>query len=216
MTSILTKCEGKAGTAASSLTLYGDIGASVFGDGITAEQVKAQLDKCQGPLNVYINSAGGSVFEGVTIYNQLKRYPGPVTCYVDGVAASIASVIAMAGSRLVMSKASFLMVHEAHAVVPGTAGDLEKAAADLRKITDMIRGVYVAKTGLPEADVAQLMAAETWMLAEDCVQKRFADAMVGGCDCGCTCGCADGSCDCSTDCGCTCKAGSCDCSCPCC
>lgn len=174
----ITKCEAKASPVGASLTLYGDIGASIFGDSISAEQVKAQLEQCRGPLAVYINSAGGNVFEGVAIYNQLKRYPDPVTCYVDGVAASIASVIAMAGSKLVMSKASMLMIHEAHAGIVGNAGDLEKAAADLRKITDMIRGVYVAKTGLPEAEVAEMMAAETWLGAGDCVEKGFANEVL--------------------------------------
>ena len=174
---IITKCEAKAGPVGSTLSLYGDIGLSPFGDGISAEQVKTQLQNCKGPLAVYINSAGGSVFEGLAIYNQLKRYSGRVTCYVDGMAASIASVIAMAGATLVMSKASLMMIHEAHGVVAGTAADMEKCAADLRKITDTIRGVYITKTGLPENIVSEMMAAETWMSAEDCVKQHFADAL---------------------------------------
>src|SRR4051812_46305049 len=103
----VTHCAAKAGPQGSTLTIYGDIGAT-FEDGITAAQVKAELDKCKGDLSVYINSAGGSVFEGLAIYNQLKRYSGKVTCYVDGMAASIASVIALAGDRCLMSPAALL------------------------------------------------------------------------------------------------------------
>ena len=175
----VTKCQAKATSQGSTLTLYGDIGAGWFGDGITAESVKAELEQCRGDLTVYISSAGGSVFEGLAIHSQLKRYAGgKVTCVVDGLAASIASVIALAGSRTEMSAASLMMIHEAQTICMGNAAELRKCADDLDAVTGTIRGVYTRKSGKSDAKVAEMMAAETWLDAEDCVKQGFADAVV--------------------------------------
>jgi len=175
----VTRCEAKTGAGGSELFLYGDIGAGWFGEGITAETVKEELATCKGALSVYINSAGGSVFEGLAIYSQLRRYDGgAVTCFVDGLAASIASIIALAGSRTEMSRASLMMIHEAQAIVLGNAGDMRKCADDLDTVTGTMRGVYTAKTGMSDKEAGALMAAETWLSAADCVAKGFADAIV--------------------------------------
>ena len=173
----VTRCEAKALPTGSELYLYGDIGG-YFADGITADAVKGQLEKCSGDLSVYVNSPGGSVFEGLAIYNQLKRYGGgQVTCYVDGLAASIASIIAMAGTRCEMSPASMMMVHNAQSAVMGSSADMRKCADDLDVVTSTIRGVYTGKSGMSDEDVSALMDAETWLTAEDCVKRGFADAI---------------------------------------
>lgn len=174
-TSIATRCEAKAGPQGSELFIYGDIGADWFGEGITAKSVQAELAKCTGPVSVYINSPGGSVWEGMAIYSILKRHPEPVTCYVDALAASAASVIALGGSKLVMTEASLLMIHNAIAVAYGNAAEFRKVADDLEKISETIAGIYVEKTGLKLAEVTAMMDAETWLSAEDAVAKGFAD-----------------------------------------
>lgn len=139
------------------------------------EELAAHPDVTQ--INIYINSYGGSVFEGTAIYNQLKRHPAHKTVYVDGFACSIASVIAMAGDEVVMPRNALMMVHNMMMDVWGNAAELRKAADDLDKINEAGREAYLQKAGdklTPEV-LAQLEDDETWLTAEECIRYGLAD-----------------------------------------
>ena len=139
------------------------------------EELAAYPDVTQ--INIYINSYGGSVFEGTAIYNQLKRHPAHKTVYVDGFACSIASVIAMAGDEVVMPRNALMMVHNMWMYVQGNAAELRKAADDLDKINEAGRAAYLEKAGeklTPEV-IAKLEDDETWLTAEECISYGLAD-----------------------------------------
>lgn len=128
-------------------------------------------------INIYINSYGGSVFEGTAIFSQLKRHPANKTAYIDGFACSIASVIAMAADKVVMPKNAMMMIHNAWMVAIGNSAELRKAADDLEQINKGNRQAYLMKAGdkLTEEKLIELLDAETWLTAEDCVSLGFAD-----------------------------------------
>jgi ATP-dependent protease ClpP protease subunit len=155
--------------------VYDDIGAGGwFSEGLTAKGFSAQLADVKGPLEVHINSAGGDVFDGLAIKNAIESHAAPVTTIVDGLAASIASVIAMAGTERVMMPGSMLMIHDAFAVAGGNAAELTKMAQTLDEVSDNLAGVYArAAGGLPEQWRAA-MKAETWYTAEQAVQAGLA------------------------------------------
>ncbi len=169
------------------LYLYGD----VEGDGwdwwtdeiieseTSANHFREELEKYPNAvqINLYINSYGGSVFEGTAIYNQLKRHPAHKTVYVDGFACSIASVIAMAGDEIVMPKNTMMMIHNAWMGAVGNAAELRKAADDLETINAAGRQAYLLKAGgkLDEGTLAAMMDAETWLTAEECIRYGLAD-----------------------------------------
>lgn len=128
-------------------------------------------------INLYINSCGGSVFEGTAIYNQLRRHPARKTVYIDGFACSVASVIAMAGDEVVMPRNALMMVHNMWMYVQGNAAELRKAADDLDKINEAGREAYLQKAGnkLTPEMIAQMEDDETWLTAEECIQYGLAD-----------------------------------------
>jgi ATP-dependent Clp protease, protease subunit len=161
------------------LTLYGDISDySWWGDEVTPQQFADDL-KALGDvdeISVRINSGGGDVFAGLAIHNMLKRHKAKVTVYVDGLAASIASIIAMAGDKVVMPKGSMMMVHNPWTSVwGGDAEDFRHTADVLDKIRDSLVDVYAEKTKLDKEEIKALLDAETWLTAEDAVAKGFAD-----------------------------------------
>lgn len=128
-------------------------------------------------IKLYINSYGGSVFEGTAIYNQLKRHPAKITAYIDGFACSIASVIAMAADTVIMPKNAMMMIHHAWQYACGNSDELRKAADDLDKINEGGRQAYMLKCGdkLTEEKLIAMMDAETWLTAEECMEYGFAD-----------------------------------------
>lgn len=160
------------------LMLYGDISSSTWwGDEVTPQQFKNDLDELGGisSLNIYINSGGGDVFAGQAIHSMLKRHKAYKTVYIDGLAASIASVIAMAGDKIIMPKNASMMIHNAWTLVAGNKDDLRKMADDMEKIDAGIIATYTEKTGLEENEIVLLMDAETWFTADEAVKKGFAD-----------------------------------------
>lgn len=161
----------------SELYLYGEISTeSWWGDEVTPKDFKRDLDECSGPLDVHINSGGGEVFAGQAIYNMLKRYDGgDVTVYIDGLAASIASVIAMAGDRIVMPENAMLMIHNAWTYVVGNCGDLRRMADELEKLDGVIAGVYVSRSGADPQTIADMMADETWFTAAEALEAGLVD-----------------------------------------
>lgn len=160
------------------LMLYGDISEySWWEDDVTPKQFKEDLDALGdiSELKIYINSGGGDVFAGQAIYSMLKRHSATKTVYIDGLAASIASVIAMAGDKVIMPKNAMMMVHKCWTIALGNADDMRKIADDLDKIDESIIAAYVEKTGLETDDVIELMTDETWMTAQDALDYGFAD-----------------------------------------
>jgi ATP-dependent protease ClpP protease subunit len=159
------------------LFLYDEIG----GWGTLAEDFIAELKAITAPkLRVRVSSPGGSVFEGVALANALRSHPAEVTIQVDGIAASIASVIAMAGDRVVMQPQAMLMVHDASGLCMGNAHDMADMAALLDKISDNIADAYSEKAGGTRDEWRQVMKAETWYTAEEAVEAGLADEMLSG------------------------------------
>lgn len=156
--------------------LYDEIGGWF---GATADQFIADLRGITAPnLRVRINSPGGSVFEGIAIANALRSHPANVTVQVDGIAASIASVIAMAGDRIEMAPNTMLMIHDASGVCLGNASDMEEMAELLDLISDNIADAYAARAGGTREQWRERMRAETWYLPEDAVENGLADEAV--------------------------------------
>ena len=163
----------RAQAGGAEIVIYDEIGAF----GIPA---KAFLDevKALGPvaeLTVRVNSPGGSVFDGVAIYNALKRHEAKVTVWIDGIAASIASMIAMAGDEIVMPENAMLMLHDPSGLVMGTAADMRGMADALDKMKAGMVAAYRYKSGRDDAEIEALMAAETWLSAQEALEVGMAD-----------------------------------------
>lgn len=157
-----------------SIKIYDEIASD--GWGISVKDIDEQIkDLGNKPLDIHINSYGGEVFEGFAIYNTLKDYKGFKTVYIDGIAASIASVIAMCGDKIVMSKASMLMIHNASGFAYGNAEEMQKVVNALEQINAVIRGIYVAKTGMSEDEIKNLMDNETYLQPQECLDYGFID-----------------------------------------
>ena len=160
------------------LTLYGEISDTTWwGDEITPKQFKEDLDALGDidVLNIYINSYGGDVFAGQTIYSILKRHKAKKNVYVDGLAASIASLVVMAGDKVIMPANAMMMIHNHWTLAAGNANDFRKIADDLDKIRDSMIVAYQEKSGLEKDEIISVMDAETWLTAEECKEKGFAD-----------------------------------------
>ena len=163
-------------SSGSELILDGSISNETwFGDEITPQLFRDELNAHTGDITVAINSGGGDVFAGLSIYNALINYDGTVTVRVDGLVASIASIIAMAGDKVIMSAGSMMMIHNPWVATTGNAKELEKSIEVLKGIQDSIVPIYVAKTGLSEERVIEMLDAETWLTAEEAVDLGFAD-----------------------------------------
>lgn len=160
--------------------IVGVIGEDFWADSFaTMKTVQAQLAPHAGkPVTVQLNSPGGDFFEGQAIYNLLRQHDGEVTVKVFGVAASAASVIAMAGDKILMPKASWMMIHNVWGLVIGNRHDLSAMAADMEKFDTVSAQLYADRTGMKAKDVGALMDAETIMGGEEAVSKGFADEIL--------------------------------------
>ena len=136
---------------------------SVWGDEITPKAFRAELEEDAGDITVWICSPGGNVFAAAEIYTMLREYPGTVTVKIDSIAASAASVVAMAGDRVLMSPTGMLMIHDPSTIAMGNSEDMRKAIDVLNEVKESIINAYTAKTGLSHARIANLMSNETWM-----------------------------------------------------
>lgn len=162
-----------------TITIMDVIGYDSFEEGVTSKRIAAALRLIgSNPVRVEINSPGGDFFEGLAIYNQLAAHPAKVTVRVLGLAASAASVIAMAGDEIEMGAGSFMMIHKAWGGLIGNAEDMLHAADAFLAFDQSMAGLYAARTGLSEKAVMEMMAAETWLSAQDAVAKGFADRVV--------------------------------------
>ena len=163
-----------------TITIYGDITSWPWLEGdVSAANLSKQLDELDdvNEINVYINSYGGEVAEGLAIYNALRRHKAKVRTICDGFACSIASVIFMAGEERIMNEASLLMIHNAWTWASGNAAELRKQAEDLDKITQASVEAYKAHSALKEEEIKTLMDNETWILPSEAIDYGFATAV---------------------------------------
>lgn len=150
-----------------------------FGLGATyPEQIETALNESDDDVVVDINSRGGDVFAASEIYTLLAQYPGNVTVNIQGLAASAASVIAMAGDKVRISPTAQLMIHKAWTATSGNSDDLQQESAVLNGIDESIINAYEAKTGLERTELLNMMAQESWLTAQDAVDKGFADEVI--------------------------------------
>lgn len=162
------------------LLIYDQIGADWFGEGVTAKQFVKDL-RALGKidrLDVRINSPGGNVFDGLAIYNALKSSKYTVDVYIDGLAASMASVIAMAGDRIAIADNALLMIHNPATMVYGDSNEMRKAADLLDTVKSQLVASYADQTGHDEAYISGLMDATTWMDAEEAFERGFVTEIV--------------------------------------
>ena len=150
---------------------------SWFDDDVTPRLFKDELLAGDGDITVWINSPGGDCVAAAQIYNMLMEYKGNVTIKIDGIAASAASVIAMAGTKVIMSPVSMMMIHNPMTGTFGNAAEMQRAIEMLDSVKDSIINAYEIKTGMSRAKISHLMDAETWMDATKAVELGFADEM---------------------------------------
>ncbi len=151
---------------------------SWYGDEVTPKAFKSELLSGKGDITVWINSPGGDVIAASQIYNMLKEYKGSVTVKIDGIAASAASVIAMAGTKVQISPTGLLMIHNPMTMAFGNEGDMERAKAMLGEVKESILNAYENKTGLSRTKLSNLMNSETWFNARKAVELNFADEIL--------------------------------------
>ena len=151
---------------------------SWFDDDVTPALFKEELNAGQGDITVWINSPGGDCIAAAQIYNMLMDYKGNVTIKIDGIAASAASVIAMAGTKVIVSPVSMIMIHNPMTVAMGNSEEMQKAIEMLNSIKDSIINAYEIKTGLSRNKISRLMDEETWMDANKAIELGFADEIL--------------------------------------
>lgn len=165
--------------ASRTLYLEGAIAEETwYGDEVTPKEFKNELMSGSGDITIWINSPGGDVFCASQIYNMLKEYKGKVTVKIDGIAASAASVIAMAGSEVLMSPVSMLMIHNPMTAAYGDTVEMEKAILMLGEVKESIINAYELKTGISRAKLSHLMDTESWFNAKKAVELGFADGIL--------------------------------------
>lgn len=158
------------------ISIYDEIGFW----GVSAASFAQDLKSCGNNLkqiNLHIHSPGGDVFDGIAIYNLLKNHPANVTVYIDGLAASMASVIAMAGNEVIMPENAMMMIHKPWGIQGGDAEDMRKYADLLDKVENTLIPAYASKTGKTPEELAEMLSAETWLNGKECVEQGFADKL---------------------------------------
>lgn len=162
-----------------SISVFDVIGSDYWGDGVTASRIAGALRSMNGAdVTVNINSPGGDMFEGLAIYNLLREYEGKVTVKVLGLAASAASIIAMAGDDIQIGRGAFLMIHNCWVYAMGNRHDLEQIAADMAPFDKAMGDIYTYRSGMNADDVAKMMNSETYIGGSDAVDKGFADRLL--------------------------------------
>jgi ATP-dependent Clp protease protease subunit len=151
---------------------------SWYDDDITPAAFKADLTSGSGDIVIWINSPGGDCVAASQIYAMLMDYPGNVTIKIDGIAASAASVIAMAGTKVLMAPTALMMIHNPLTIAIGDTEEMQKAIAMLGEVKESIINAYEIKTGLSRSKISHLMDAETWMNANKAIELGFADAVL--------------------------------------
>jgi len=167
------KAEAKADSL--DITIYGDIGESWWSDSTSAVDIERTLKATSANLiNINLNSPGGDVFDGIAIYNQLKNHPAKIIINVDGLAASAASIIAMAADELIMNTGSMLMIHEAFTWTLGTKLDIRKTLNALEGIDKSLADIYMTRYQGKRSEIETMIANETWFTANEAVEIGLA------------------------------------------
>lgn len=162
-----------------TLYLYGSVAEeSWWEDDVTPQMFRDELFADEGDIVLWINSPGGDCVAASQIYTMLMEYKGNVTVKIDGIAASAASVIAMAGTEVLMAPTAVMMIHNPLTIAIGDSAEMQKAIALLDEVKESIINAYEIKTGLSRAKISHLMDAETWMSANTAIEKGFADGML--------------------------------------
>ncbi|PUY16931.1 head maturation protease, ClpP-related [Cronobacter sakazakii] len=162
-----------------SISIFDVIGADYWGEGVTASRIAGALRSLNGAdVTVNINSPGGDMFEGLAIYNLLCEYDGKVTVKVLGLAASAASIIAMAGDEVQIGRGAFLMIHNCWVYAMGNRHDLAQIATDMAPFDKAMSDIYQARSGLDAATVDKMMDGETYIGGSEAVEKGFADSLL--------------------------------------
>lgn len=168
-----------ANSTDNTISIFDVIGSDYWGEGVTANRIAGALRSMNGEgVTVSINSPGGDMFEGLAIYNQLREYSGKVTVKVLGIAASAASIIAMAGDEVQIGRGAFLMIHNCWVVAVGNRLDLARAAQDMEPFDRAMQDIYSARSGLDAETVSAMMDNETYIGGNDAVEKGFADRLL--------------------------------------
>lgn len=163
-----------------TLVLNGEISDETwYGDEVTPKLFEKELNAGTGNITVWINSPGGDVFAAAQIYNMLMEYKGDVTVKIDALAASAASVIAMAGTKVLMSPVGLMMIHNPMTIAIGDSREMQKAGEMLDEVKESILNAYEIKTGLSRAKISHLMDGESWFNAKKAVELGFADGILG-------------------------------------
>lgn len=164
------------------LVLYGVVGDGLWEDGFTASQIIDALAEAgrEADITVRINSGGGYTNDGIAIYNALRAHSGKVAVVVDAIAASAASVIAMAGDTITMRTGALMMIHDPARFTWGTAGDHEKSTGQLNKLANLMAGIYADRTGEDAEAIREDMKAELWLTGEEAVERGFATGAEDG------------------------------------
>ena len=167
--------------ARGEIWLYGPVGDSWDGSGNTAKQFARDLSGLGKVdlIDLHINSEGGAVFDGIAIYNQLLNHPARINVTIDGLAASIASVIAMSGDTVAIADNAMLMIHDPHGAAFGDATDMRRTAELLDQVKAQILKAYVKRTGMKADELSDMMAEETWLDADTAKRHGFADEVTG-------------------------------------
>ena len=162
-----------------TLLLDGEISDETWwGDEVTPAIFRSELNAAEGDIDLWINSPGGDCCAAAQIYNMLMEYKGNVTVKIDGIAASAASVVAMAGAMVEISPVGMMMIHNPMTVSIGDTQEMERTITLLNEFKESSINAYEIKTGLPRAKISQLMDAETWMNAKKAVELGFADSIL--------------------------------------
>lgn len=169
----------KARGSRGEIWLYDPVGTSFWGDSISAKMFQKELSALGkvDAITLHINSPGGDVFDGFAIYNQLKQHPASITVSIDGIAASIASIIAMSGNTINIAANAMMMIHDPQGMAMGNADEMRRTAALLDTVKGNLAQTYVDRTANARAQIETWMADETWLTAEASVERGFADAV---------------------------------------
>ena len=160
------------------LFLYGPVGSSMWEDGIDIKNVAQALKDLGSVKNItiHLNSVGGNVFDGIAIYNLLKRSPAKKTVIVEGLAASIASIIMLAGDEIIIGEGAYVMIHKPFCMTVGNSTELEAVINRLDDVENQMISIYAKKTGLSRSELVDMLARETWMTDQEAIDMGFANS----------------------------------------